>query len=207
MRISRFDIDSRFLHWSHAVFFIWLLITGIGMFLTSKSLLGNPLLKTVHVYASLPFILVPILIYIFSGQKTRDDIRDMKSWTGEDLKWFIEILKNNKTNVAGKFNGGQKANFFLTLLLIIGLSSSGFIIWRKSMFSVSFVEFSFIVHDFLAEISILLLAGHIIFTLFNIESLHGIITGEVNSEWAEKHYPVWFCRKTAVNKNDAKRYI
>jgi len=118
MRILRFDIRSRFLHWSHAVFFIWLLITGISLFLTSKSLLGNPLLKIAHVYASLLFILVPILIYIFSGQKNRDDIRDLKSWAGEDLKWFIEILKNNKTHVADKFNGGQKANFFLTLLLI-----------------------------------------------------------------------------------------
>ncbi|MCX9024570.1 MAG: cytochrome b/b6 domain-containing protein [Candidatus Methanoperedens sp.] len=196
MRVLRFDINSRFLHWSHAVFFIWLLITGISMFLTPKSLLGNPLLKMAHVYASLPFILVPILIYIFSGQKTREDIRDMKSWAGDDLKWFIEILKNNKTHVAGKFNGGQKANFFLTLLLIIGLSLSGFIIWMKSMFSVNFVEFSFIVHDFLAEISIFLLAGHVIFTLFNIESLRGIINGEVNSEWAKKHYPDWFLKKS-----------
>jgi formate dehydrogenase gamma subunit len=195
MKILRFDISSRFLHWSHAVFFIWLLITGISMFLTPKSLLGNPLLKLAHVYVSLPFILVPILIYIFSGKKTRDDIRDLKNWTGDDLKWFIEILKNNKTNVSSKFNGGQKANFFLTLLLIIGLSLSGFIIWMKSLFSVSFVEFSFIVHDFLAEISILLLAGHVILTLFNIESLQGIINGEVNSDWAKKHYPVWFLKK------------
>ncbi|VVB97875.1 Prokaryotic cytochrome b561 [uncultured archaeon] len=205
MRILRFDISSRLLHWSHAVFFIWLLITGIGMFLTPKSLLGNPLLKMAHVYASLPFISVPILIYILSS--TRDDISELKSWAGEDLKWFIEILKNNKTHVTGKFSGGQKTNFFLTLLLIIGLSSSGFIIWMKSMFSVSFIEFSFIVHDFLAEIAILLLAGHIIFTLFNIESLKGIINGEVNSEWAEKHYPAWVCGKIEVNKNDAKRYI
>ncbi len=177
------------------------------MFLTPKSLLGNPLLKIAHVYASLPFILVPILIYILGSAKARGDVRELKSWTGEDLKLFIEILKNNKTHVIGKFNGGQKANFFLTLSLVIGLSLSGFIIWMKSMFSVSFVEFSFIVHDFLAEISILLLTVHVIFTLFNIESLQGIINGEVSSEWAEKHYPVWFCRKIEDNKNDAKRYI
>ncbi len=203
MRILRFDYSSRFLHWSHAVIFIWLLATGIGMFLTSKSLLGNPLLKMAHVYA-LPFISVPILVYILGSTKTRSDISELKSWEEEDLKWFIAILKNNKTHDSGKFNGGQKANFFLTLLLIIGLATSGFIIWMKSMFSVSLVEFSFNVHDLLAEIAILLLAGHIIFTLLNIESLHGIITGEVNQEWAEEHYPVWF---STVNRNDAKRYI
>lgn len=193
MRILRFDISSRILHWSHALFFIWLLITGIGMFLTPKSLLGNPLLKTAHVYASLPFILVPILIYILSS--TRDDIRELASWTSGDLKWFIELLKNNTTQVTGKFNGGQKMNFFLTLLLIIGLSLSGFIVWMKSMFSVSLVEIGFIVHDFLAEISILLFTGHVIFTLYNIESLHGIIYGKVKSEYAKKHYPVWFLQK------------
>lgn len=106
------------------------------------------------------------------------------------------ILKKKKTHVAGKFNGGQKVNLLVTLLLITGLSISGYVVWMKSMFSRSFVELNFIVHDFFAIISILLLTGHIIFTLYYSESLRGIIYGEVDVRWAKGHYPDWFLRKS-----------
>ncbi|MDD5472940.1 MAG: cytochrome b/b6 domain-containing protein [Candidatus Methanoperedens sp.] len=191
MRILRFDISTRVLHWSHAVFFIWLLITGIGIFLTPKSLLADPLLKMVHLYASIPFILLPTIIHIFGSASCRMDVRELMSWTDDDLKWFIEFLKKNKAYVTGKFNGGQKANFLATLFLIIGLTLSGFVVWMKSMFSVDFVELNFVIHDSFAVISILLLFGHIIFTAYYPESLRGVIYGEVNADWAEKHYPGW----------------
>ncbi len=194
MRISRFDASTRILHWSHAIIFIWLLITGFGIFITTKSLLGNPPVKMVHLYASLPFILLPPVIYILSSTSTRNDIQELMSWSYGDLRWFAEFLKRNKTHVAGKFNGGQKANLLVTLLLITGLSLSGFVVWMKSMFSRGFVEFNFIVHDFFAILAILLLTGHIIFTLYYNESLRGIIYGEVEATWAKEHYPSWFSR-------------
>ncbi|MDO9099016.1 MAG: cytochrome b/b6 domain-containing protein [Candidatus Methanoperedens sp.] len=195
MRIFRFDIRTRALHWSHAIIFIWLLATGIGLFLTPKSLLGDPLIKMVHLYASLPFILLPITIYIFGSIRTRDDVKELMDWTQDDMRWFLEFLKKNKIHVAGKFNAGQKANFLVTLLLIAGLSLSGFVVWMKSMFSVDFVELNFIVHDFFAILSALLLTGHIVFTLYYSESLRGIIYGEVDAGWAQEHYPDWFLRK------------
>lgn len=195
MRIFRFDIRTRVLHWSHAIIFIWLLATGIDIFLTPKSLLGDPLIKMVHIYASLPFILLPITIYIFGSVCTRDDVKELISWNSDDMIWFIAFLKKNKTPVTGKFNGGQKANFLVTLMIIAGLSLSGFVVWMKSMFSVDFVELNFIVHDFFAILSILLLTGHIIFSIYYSESLRGIIYGEVDAGWAQEHYPDWFLRK------------
>lgn len=110
------------------------------------------------------------------------------SLTGDELKWFIGF---NKIHVKGKFNPGQKANFLATVLLMAGLSFSGFAVWMKSMFSRSFVELNFVFHDFFAIISVLLLAGHVVFTLYYSESLRGIIYGEVNAEYAGEHYPEW----------------
>ncbi len=195
MRIFRFDIRARALHWTHAIIFIWLLITGIGIFLTPKSLLGDPLTKMLHLYASLPFIVLPAVLYIFGSSRTRDDVKELISWNGDDMRWFIGFLKNNKTSVKGKFNAGQKANFLLTLLLIAGLSLSGFVVWMKSMFSVDFVELNFIVHDSFVILAALLLTGHIVFALYYSESLRGIIYGEVDAKWAQEHYPGWFLRK------------
>ncbi len=186
MRVLRFDISARVLHWSHAAIFILLLITGIWIFLTPKSLLADPLIKMLHLYASLPFILLPVMVYALSSASTHNDIKELMSLTRDELKWFIGF---NKTHVKGKFNPGQKANFLATMLLMAGLSFSGFAVWMKSMFSRSFVEFNFVVHDFFAILSILLLTGHIVFTLYYSESLRGIIYGEVNAEYAGEHYP------------------
>lgn len=198
MRIPRFDASARVLHWSHAVVFIWLLATGIQLFLTPMSLLGDPLIRRIHLYASLPFVLLPIMIYIAGSSPARRDVKELISLTGEDLKWFLEFLKSRKTVVTGKFNGGQKANFMVTLLLIAGLSVSGFVVWMKSFFSVELVELNFLIHDFLAILAVLLLAGHIAFALYNSESMRGIIFGIVDEKWAKEHYPAWFEQETGI---------
>ncbi|MCZ7402794.1 MAG: cytochrome b/b6 domain-containing protein [Candidatus Methanoperedens sp.] len=174
MRILRFDISTKILHWSHALVFIWLLITGMYLFLTPKSLLGDPFIKMVHVYASLPLILFPLIICLL-GRSARKDIKELTEWTYDDLNWFIGLLKKNKIVSKGKFNAGRKANFLMTLLIIAGLSITGFVVWMKSMFSRSFVELNFSIHDSLTILSILLLSGHIILALYYRESLKSII--------------------------------
>lgn len=129
------------------------------------------------------------MIYALSSASTRSDIKELMLLTRDELKWFFGF---SKIHVKRKFNPGQKANFLATMLLIAGLSFSGFAVWMKSMFSRSFVELNFAVHDFFAVISVLLLTGHVVFALYYSESLRGIIYGEVNAEYAGEHYPDWF---------------
>jgi len=190
MKILRFDLSERVLHWSHAIFFIWLLITGIHLFLTPKSLLGDPLIKMMHVYASIPFIMIPAILYRFRSSYMHNDITDLMSLKSGEMKWFFDILKTMHVN--SKFNPGQKGNFMASLVLIIGLSLSGFVVWMKSLFSVSFVELNFMLHDLFAELSILLLGGHILLSLYHSESIRGIIYGKVDEEWAKEHYSEWW---------------
>jgi len=191
MKIIRFDIGARVLHWSHAILFLWLLLTGIHMFFTPKSLLGDPLIKMIHIYASIPFILIPSAVYIFSRSiYLQNDIKELTSFKNDEIKWFFEFFK--KTRVNNKFNPGQKINFFATLFLIIGLALSGSVVWMKSFFSVDFVEFNFMVHDFLAELSLVILSGHILLSLYHSESIRGIIYGNVDEEYAKEHYSEWW---------------
>ncbi|MCZ7372595.1 MAG: cytochrome b/b6 domain-containing protein [Candidatus Methanoperedens sp.] len=191
MRIIRFDIYSRLMHWSHGLFFIWLMITGINLFFTKSSLLGDPLIRMVHIYASWFFILLPGMLFVIGSQSARKDVKELTSWNEDDTRWFLHFIKKNKPVIKGKFNGGQKANFTATLLLFTGLSFSGIVIWMKSMFSIPFVELNFLIHDSMAILAVLLLTGHLVFAIFYSESLRGIIFGEVDEKWAEVHYPVW----------------
>jgi len=190
--ILRFDITERVLHWSHALVFIWLLISGIVLFLTPKSLLNDPFIKMVHLYASLPLILSPGIIYLYGSIPTKNDIKELMEWTQDDLHWFLDFFKKNKTSITGKFNAGQKANFLFVLILITGLTLTGFVVWMKSMFSRNFVELNFIIHDSLAILSILLLTGHIMLALYYSESLKSVIYGTIDVAWAKEHYPGWF---------------
>ena len=200
MRISRFGVPSRVLHWFHALAFIWLLLTGIQLFLTSSSLLGNPLIVAVHLYASLLFIILPVLI-ITASPGARNDAKELISWNADDIRWFADFLERRKTSVTGKFNGGQKANLMATLLLSAGLSLSGLVVWMKPAFSVGFVELNFRIHDVLAILAVLLLANHIIFALYYSESLKGIIFGTVDEKWAEEHYPGWSEQKDGIKRD------
>lgn len=177
MKILRFDISSKILHWSHALVFFWLLITGIALFFTPKSILGDPLIKMVHLYASLPLVLFPIIIYLLGSESTRNDIKELIEWKRDDLVWLMELFKTDKTDIKGKFNGGMKANFMVVIFLIIGFIFTGFVVWMKSMFSRSFVEMNFIIHDSLTILAILVLAGHIMLALFHRESLKCIVYG------------------------------
>lgn len=191
MKTVRFDLSERVLHWSHAIFFIWLLITGIHIFLTPKSLLGDPLIKMLHLYASIPFILILPIVYRFGSSYLHEDIRELMSLKSNDIQWFSKIFKTLQINNS-KFNPGQKVNFFVTLLLITGLSLSGSVVWMKSRFSVDFVELNFMLHDFFAELSLLLFSGHILFSLYHSESIRGIVFGKVDEGWAKEHYSEWW---------------
>lgn len=195
LKILRFDITSRILHWSHALVFFWLLITGMALFFTSKSLLNDPFIRLAHLYASLPFILIPIIIFFHGNVSARNDVKELMEWTNDDINWFMGLFKKNKADVKGKFNGGQKANFLVILLLITGFILTGFVIWMKSMFSRSFVELNFIIHDSFAIMSLLLLSGHIALALYFGESLKSIIFGKIDAAWAKEHFPNWFLKE------------
>jgi len=200
MGILRFNKTFRILHWSHAIVFIWLLITGIQLFLTPKSLLGDPLIKMIHLYASSFLVLLPAAVYILGKKSVLSDVNELMYWTEYDFRWFVDLIKGNKSPDTGKFNGGQKMNFMVTVLFIGGFSFSGYVVWMKSMFSVDFVKFNFMLHDFLTVLALLVLTEHIIFTLYYSESLQGIIYGSVDEKWAQQHYPKWY--NTAGNKKN-----
>lgn len=199
MNIPRFNKTFRILHWSHAIIFIWLLITGIQLFFTEKSLLGDPFVKIIHLYAAPFLILLPAIVYISGTKSVRSDVNELMDWTVHDLRWFMDFMNGKNNPDIGKFNAGQKMNFMFTVLLITGFSFSGYVVWMKSMFSVEFVEFNFMLHDFLTVLALLILTGHILFTLYYGESLKGIIYGVVDEKWAKEHYPKWY--KTIVDNN------
>jgi formate dehydrogenase subunit gamma len=102
----------------------------------------------------------------------------------------------------GKFNAGQKLNTWYWLLAWGGLSATGLVLavnfFTKSVFEAAFVEEVFPLHELLAFVSILPLAGHLYVALANRgtrPALRGIITGDVDAAWAREHHAAWYDRR------------
>jgi hypothetical protein len=49
-------------------------------------------------------------------------VKEFMTWTNYDVRWINDYLRLKKKFVFGKFDAGEKADFFGTVFLITGLS-------------------------------------------------------------------------------------
>src|SRR3954449_2362824 len=71
-RLRRFTRTERAVHWVHATAFVILLATGLGLYLPSLAeLVGRrPLLKTIHVYTAVAWLVALVLIVVLGDRRS-----------------------------------------------------------------------------------------------------------------------------------------
>ncbi|HZL47991.1 MAG TPA: hypothetical protein VFC30_03145 [Solirubrobacteraceae bacterium] len=88
-----------------------------------------------------------------------------------------------------RFTLSERAVHWLTALAFFSLLISGLVVGRRGTFH----DVMYAWH--LASAGVLVLvAGHLYMALVNRATRHalrGMLTGEVDREWARKHYPRW----------------
>ena len=195
-RWSKFD---RILHWTTAGLFILLAITGLSMLFGKAVLI--PLLgqdgfaayaslgRVVHNYLG-PLFVAVLLILILSWFKNN-------MITDDDKRWFKSGgggIVGHKHASCGRFNAGEKIWFWLVTVLGIGVAITGLILdfpnfdqVRNTMQNMS------LTHATLALIWTAVAFGHIyIGTVGSEGSLDGMVTGEVDENWAKQHHDLWY---------------
>jgi len=91
---------------------------------------------------------------------------------------------------AARFNAGQKVNFLLVSLLLATLYVSGV----DTILAGTHHNLIFGGHKLATIALCVLVAGHLYMALVNRATrpaLRGMLGGEVDREWARKHYPRW----------------
>jgi len=196
--IVRWTGFDRFLHWSVAVLFIILALTGLSLLFGRSVLI--PLLgldgfgtwaafcKAVHNYLS-PFFIVGLVLMLLTwiGQNI---------WRSYDLQWLKEgggyFRKTHPP--AGFANAGEKIWFWLLFVFGIALIVSGLLLltpnfdWTRNANQISNV-----VHGVSSLVLIGFVFGHIYLgTLGNEGSFEGMWTGRVDENWAKQHHSVWY---------------
>lgn len=207
--VKRFTLIERYAHWSVAITFIVLAISGIMIMwgryfvlpVVGGSLYGPLLwlLKSVHNFIGPLFtisIIVMFVVYV------RDNMP-----TGEDIKWLLSGGKRP----SHRFNGGEKLWFWggVTALGIV-VSVTGWvlnsIVPGIDYFARDTMQLANIIHGVASVLFIAMSIGHIYIGSVGMEgSLDGMSTGYVDESWAKEHHALWLDDVNAGADHRGKR--
>jgi formate dehydrogenase subunit gamma len=197
-RLYRFTRTERAVHWVHAAAFLVLLASGLALYLPSLAeLVGRrPLLKTVHVYTAVAWIVALVLIVVAGDRRSlRQTIREIDVWDRDDRDWL-----KRRGNPQGRLNAGQKLNAIVTASFAVLFAVTGVLLWygeRNTRFR--FAD-TILIHDWLMYVSFFLFVGHLYLSLIHPTTRHalnGMTRGWVDERWALEHHRKWAEAATA----------
>ena len=194
--VSRYTAGARLNHWITAISLILLALTGLSLFHPSLFWLtnlfgGGSVTRALH-----PWLGV-ILFVSFCGLFFR--FLPLNFWNKDDTVWMKNIGavargQEEKLPELGKYNAGQKLVFWGMSLLILGLISSGIVIWDKYfdyMFSIGQKRLAVVVHAALAVGAITIWIVHVYAAIWVRGTIRAMTRGSVTAGWAFRHHRKW----------------
>lgn len=224
--ITRFAGYERFGHWLLALSFLTLAVTGLNIMYGRYLLL--PLIggeafgfitlvgKYLHNYLAFAFMAGLAMIFLMW---VRHNLPDRS-----DLVWLAKgggLLVKGSHPPARKFNAGQKAIFWLVILLGLSLSISGWALlfpFTTDFFSGTFAavnalfgtdlptvlapiqeqQLNSLWHSIVAIALICVILAHIYIGSIGMEGAFDAMgSGEVDLNWAKEHHSIWVEEVTA----------
>lgn len=201
--VKRFSDYERVVHWTLAIVFLFLAITGLIL------LLGRPLLiplfgkdffallasasKEGHNLFGPLFLVSLIMMLISFGRRN--------IYEKGDLTWLLKggglIGKGHVSG--GFFNMGEKTWYWMVILIGLVISISGLILVSPNFGQGRLImEFTHILHVVSAMILIVVSIGHMYLGSIGSEgALEGMKSGYVDINWAAAHHDRWgkLCRE------------
>jgi formate dehydrogenase subunit gamma len=198
--VQRFSYWERLIHWSVAITFVILAVTGILMLFGRYVLI--PLIghggfawfaqisKNVHNLVGPLFIAAVACMFVMF---VRDNV-----WHSIDWQWLKkapQVLSGKAHVPSGKYNAAEKGWFWggVALLgLVVGISGlildfPNFEQTRATM------QVAHVVHGVGALIFVAASLGHIYMGTIGTEGAYaGMRTGYVDETWAKEHHELWF---------------
>jgi formate dehydrogenase subunit gamma len=209
-KVLRFKTFERFSHWLTAVSFVILGLTGLNITFGKIVLLPvigpqafsdiSQAAKYVHNFTSFSFVAgLALIIVIFF----RDNIPEKV-----DIEWLKQGggFFKNKHAPAGRFNPGEKAVYWLSLLAGISVSVSGFLLLFPFYgTNIADMQIAQVVHAVVAVLFVALILAHIYIGTLGMEgAFEAMGSGEVDLNWAKEHHDLWLARQLASEERQAR---
>jgi len=199
-KILRFTLNERVIHWSVAISFCILGLSGLIMLFGKYVVLPvigytlfawlTALGKNLHNFVA-PFFIVSVLAMIVVY--IRDNFPRLY-----DLKWFAKawafFLKSEEVP-SGRFNGGEKAWFWLGVIgLSVVVSWSGVILLFPNFDQTrALMQDAWIWHASAALLYIAAALGHIYMGTIGVEHTYeNMRHGYADENWAKEHHRYWY---------------
>ena len=198
--MHRFGIIERTVHWSTAISFCVLGLSGLTMLFGKHVLLpvtGHTAFawlaaaaKALHNFIAPLFIVTVvamILLFVWDNMP--------RSY---DLRWFARawaVMARGEHVATGRFNAGEKGWFWFGVVgLSIVVSWSGLILLFPNFDQTrATMQDAWVVHAIAALFYIALSFGHIYLGTIGLEgSYQAMRTGYVDESWAKEHHEYWY---------------
>jgi len=199
--IERFTLFERTVHWTNAIAFVTLGISGIvmsfGKFILLP-ILGGTLfgwityaLKTVHNFAG-PVFAVTLLMVIFTF--LRDELPKAHDWGW--LKKGGGYLQGQEVP-SHRFNAGEKILYWGGMVLLGVIVVASGLVLDKLVPGVAYtrgvMQIANIVHVVSTILMMVALIGHIYLGSVGMRGAYtGMRTGYVDEGWAKEHHELWY---------------
>jgi formate dehydrogenase subunit gamma len=200
-KIERFTPFERATHWSNAIAFVTLGVSGIVMAFGKFFLLpilGGALfgwltyvLKTVHNFVG-PLFVVTTIFMVFTFFRSNLPRKDDATWIRHGGGLF-----GGREPPSHRFNAGEKVVFWAGVLLlgVLVIGSGlfldkllpGFVYTRGQM------QIAHMIHATSTLLMITLILGHIYIGTLGMKGAFGAMrTGYVDETWAREHHELWY---------------
>jgi formate dehydrogenase subunit gamma len=211
-KIVRFNAFERFVHWMTATCFIILGISGLNITFGRPLLLPllgpdafttwSELAKYSHNYLSFPFTLGVVLIFLM--------------WIGGnipnavDVEWFKRGggIVGDDHPPAYRFNGGQKAIYWIVVLGGAGVAITGYaLMFPFYGTDIDAMQYAQMVHAVVAMLFVAAMLGHIYIGTIGMEgAFEAMGEGTVDVNWAKEHHSLWLeAERARTGPNQSQR--
>ncbi len=199
--IERFTYFERAAHWSNAIAFCVLAISGLvmafGKFLLLP-LIGGALfgwltwaLKTAHNFAG-PLFAISLVIVFFTFLRSNWPTRD-------DFAWLMRAggMLGGKEPPSHRFNAGEKIVFWGGVLVLGSIVVGSGLVLDKIIPGLDptrpDMQLAHIVHSIAAVFIIAMFLGHIYMGTIGMRGAYRAMkTGYVDESWARDHHRLWY---------------
>ena len=192
--IVRYTVLERLLHWTVAGTFVYLMLTGAGLFSPKLGWLlsvcgGGQFARAWHPVVGCVFTAAVVTMFALW-------FRDLRI-TPDDRVWLKRMRdylagRDEGLPPTGRFNAGQKLTFMSQVAHGLALLASGIPVWFPEEFSRDVRLWAILLHSVSAVAAVLTLVAHIHMAVFITRgAVRAMTEGKVTESWARHHHGKW----------------
>ena len=195
--IVRHNRASRLIHWTVALTFFVCLFTGMPIWAPVFGWMaplfgGLSVCRVIHPWVGSAFFLATIVMFFYWLGDMHLERSERQAWIRGGRAMEYMRYETDDSNV-GKYNGGQKLQFWLVCLAALGLFLSGLLMWFPRAFPHLLMEFAYLIHDATFVLFAMLIVVHIYLGTAAEPGTFGSMTrGTVTKAWARLHHGRWY---------------